>query len=87
MNINEFWFWLMIGFIPYRVKRVFLAGGVSRLEIRALFWSLSIRRRPSKRHDWTVQVPLIEKLRDAIWAGIMHFRTDESSPDDEAEQK
>lgn len=74
MNGNEIWIWLAVGLVPYRVARKHLAGGVRSLEVRALFWSLTVRLRQSGRHDWTVRVPLVERLRDAVWSAVMRLR-------------
>jgi hypothetical protein len=74
MNGNEIWIWLAVGLVPYRVARKHLAGGVRILEVRALFWSLNVRLRRSGRHDWRVYIPLVEQLRDAVWAAVMRLR-------------
>jgi hypothetical protein len=78
MKGNEIWIWLAVGLVPYRVARKHLAGGGHLLEIRALFWSLELRRRQSGRHDWTVRVPLVERVRDAVWSAVMRLRGGES---------
>lgn len=78
MKGNEIWIWLAVGLVPYRIARKHLAGGVRLLEIRALFWSLTVRLRPSGRHDWTVRVPLVERMRDAVWAAVMRLRGGQS---------
>lgn len=74
MNGNEVWVWLVVGLVPYRIEKRCLAGHVRTLEVRALFWSLTVRLRSSGRHDWTVRVPLIERLRDAVWAAVTQMR-------------
>jgi hypothetical protein len=78
MKGNEIWIWLAVGLVPYRIARKHLAGGVRLLEIRALFWSLTVRLRHSGRHDWTVRVPLVERMRDAVWAAVMRLRGGQS---------
>ena len=79
MNETQFWTGLLVGFVPYRVERQSLAGGKRMFQVRALFWSLTIHQRRSGRHDWTLCVPLIERLRDAAWAAVMCLR-DNSPP-------
>jgi hypothetical protein len=69
-----FWIWLAMGVVPYSIKCKHLRGGVRTVEMRALFWSLSVRLRRSGRHDWRVYVPLVEQLREAVWAAIMRLR-------------
>jgi hypothetical protein len=78
MNGKEVWIWLAVGLVPYRIAWKHLAGGVRLLEIRALFWSLELRLRRSGRHDWTVRVPLVERVRDAVWSAVMRLRGGES---------
>lgn len=74
MNAHEIWIWLVAGVIPYRIERRWLAQGIRTLEIRALFWSLAVRRQRQGRRDWKLSVPLIERLRDAVWAALMRLR-------------
>jgi hypothetical protein len=78
MNGKEMWTLLAVGLVPYRVARKHLAGGVRLLEMRALFWSLELRLRQSGRHDWTVRVPLVERVRDAVWSAVMRLRSGET---------
>ena len=63
----------VVGFIPYFVKRR-QSRGEHILEIKALFWSVQYTSR-----QWIVRVSLIERLRRAIWAIIMHLRDDDRS--------
>ena len=74
MNGNEVWIGLAVGFVPYRIERRCLAGGGRKLEIRALFWTLMVHWRRSGRHDWKLSVPLIERLRDAVWAAVTRLQ-------------
>ncbi len=78
MNETQLWIGLLTGLTPYRIKRKYLAGGKRTLEVRALFWSLKLHQRRSNRHDWTLCVPLIERLRDSAWAAVMCLRDDPS---------
>lgn len=64
---------IVVGFIPYLVKRQRAKGG-HVLEVRALFWSVQYTSR-----QWTIRVPLIERLRNTIWTVIMHLRKDDPS--------
>jgi hypothetical protein len=81
MNGKEIWIWLAVGLVPYHVKYECLAGGGHRLYLRSLFWSLVVHRRRSGRRDWRVRVPLIESLRDVVWATVTHLCGD-ASPDE-----
>jgi hypothetical protein len=74
MNAREMWVWLAVGVVPYRIERRCLAGGVRTVEVRALFWSVSVRRLRSGRCCWTVRLPLVERLREAVWAAVMRLR-------------
>lgn len=80
MNGNEIWLWLLVGLTPYHLKRVNRPGKVHRLEMRALFWSLAVERRPGGCYEWTIRAPLIERLREAMWAAILQLR--DSEPQD-----
>jgi len=81
MNGNELWIGLAVGLAPYHIERTCLAGGTWTLEVRALFWSVTVRCRRSGRHDWKVRVPLFERLRDAAWAAVTRLRGDAASGD------
>lgn len=72
MNVYEFWFWLALGLIPYRVKRYKTWRGNRRLEIRALFWSLNLYS-SQRRREWTLRLPLIEHLQDALLPLLLHL--------------
>jgi hypothetical protein len=78
MNEKELWIGLAVGFVPYHVERQCLACGSRKLEVRALFWSLRVHWRRSGRHDWKLSVPLIERLRDAVWAAVTRLQGKES---------
>lgn len=76
MNEIQIILGLLVGLVPYRiVRRCFLCGGPT-LEAKALFWSVTVNE-----CDWTVRIPLIERVSDAAWAAIMRLRDDESSQD------
>jgi hypothetical protein len=64
---------VLVGCIPYLIKRRHIRGG-HVLEVQALFWSVQYTSR-----QWTIHVPLIERLRHAIWTMIMHLREDDRS--------
>jgi hypothetical protein len=52
MNENEIWLWLVGGLVPYHVKQVNLPSRERSLEVRALFWSLAVRRRSHGHYEW-----------------------------------
>ena len=74
MNLTENWPWLIVGLIPYSITRTHRAGGTRTLEVRALFWSFTMQRRSKGRRDWTIRIPLIERLRDAVWTALARLR-------------
>lgn len=71
---NEYlYIWTTIGLLPYRIKYQRLTRGERRLEVQALFWSLDIHRQRSTC-AWSLKVPLIEKLRKAVWVAVVQFQ-------------
>lgn len=64
--------WFIIGLIPYRIKHQRLTRGERRLEVQALFWSLDGHRQRST-YAWSLRVPLIEKLRHAVWIAVVQI--------------
>jgi hypothetical protein len=74
VNETQLYIGLMMGLVPYHIERKYLVGNKRTLQVRALFWSLTLHQRRSGRHDWTLCVPLIERLRDAAWAAVMCLR-------------
>jgi hypothetical protein len=64
---------VVVGFIPYFVKKQWTKERHT-LEIRALFWSVHYTGR-----QWTLRVPLIERIRRTIWMVITHLREDDHS--------
>ena len=74
------WFWFLLGFIPYRIEREFIRNGW-QLDIKALFWTFTVtrrihrrKRRRFQRTSWTLRIPFIEKLREAIWTAVISLR-------------
>lgn len=86
MNGNEIWLWLLVGLTPYHLKRVNRPGKLHRLELRALFWSLAVERRPGGRYEWLMRAPLIERLREAMWAALLRLRDPEAPEEEEASE-
>jgi hypothetical protein len=79
MTGNEFRSWLAVGLVPYRIEWQYLARDARMLEVQALFWSLAVHLQASGLHDCTLRVPLIEQMKNAVWAAMMHLRGDERS--------
>lgn len=79
MSGNEIWIGLAVGLVPHRIQRRWLAGGERKLEVRAMFWSVTLHRQRGGRYNWTVRVPLIERLRDVAWAAVMRLRDDNAA--------
>jgi hypothetical protein len=71
MNENE-WIWLMAGLIPYRIERKVLPQGKRILTVQALFWTFAVHGCRGQR-TWVLRVPLIERLRDAVWAAVLRL--------------
>ena len=75
--MNEFQIYLAAaGFVPYQIKKDHETSGEWTLSTCALYWSLTIHRRWDGHHNWTLCVPLIARLRDAIWAAVTRLRDD-----------
>lgn len=77
--------WLTVGLVPYHIQKRYPARRVRTITIRALFWTLDIRThwqpcrdrrrvRSQCRTAWTLHIPLIERLRDAVWAAVARLR-------------
>ena len=78
MNGHDLWLWFVIGMIPYTLKRQFLTDGSRLLQARAFFWSAEIRVSRGRRVQWTIRIPLIQRLGNAIWSAMQRLREDES---------
>jgi len=77
MNENLIWAWLAAGLVPYHIEKKLPSRRERIVIIRALFWSLEVRTRRTrrtKRTDWTLHIPLIERVRDAVWAAVMRLK-------------
>lgn len=78
---NTHWFWFVLGFIPYWTERKVIRCGW-RLQVRALFWTLTITRRRYKRKrrrwtrtSWRFCIPFIDKLQQAVWSAVLSLRS------------
>lgn len=76
MNV-EWMVWVLIGLgcVPWLVQRTVTARrGHRRVDVvwdvRALFWSLTIRRQRRGGTSWRFTAPLIRRLSDAVWAAL-----------------
>lgn len=81
MNENLSWAWLVVGLAPYQIERQRPSRYARRVTIRALFWTLEVRTRRVRRQrltDWTLRIPLIERVRDAVWAAVTRLRERDS---------
>jgi len=63
MNEYTIWIGLVLGLVPYWIARQSAPCGIRVLEIRAVFWSLVVRRQRNGQYDWAVHVRLIEQFR------------------------
>lgn len=74
MTLENMSIWLILGLVPYRIHKQHLPGGLRSIEIHALFWTLIVKQRPSKRNDWVLHIPLIENMRRALWVVVVQFK-------------
>jgi hypothetical protein len=77
MNENLTWAWLAAGLVPYHIEKKVPSRRERVVTIRALFWSLEVRTRRlrrTRRTEWTLHIPLIERVRDAVWAAVMRLK-------------
>ena len=42
-------------------------------EIRTMFWKVHIESRAGGPTGWVLQILLIEQLKDAVWAVVLHL--------------
>jgi hypothetical protein len=90
MNEKLTWAWLAAGLVPYHIEKRYPSRHDRVVTIRALFWTLEIRtrwlrpthrgRRSRRYTDWTLRIPLIERVRDAVWAAVMRLKGSEQPP-------
>ncbi len=73
MNEKQMIWLLVLGLIPYKVERRSYKGGRRTWKIEALFWQLAFSTY-RRRRNWEVQVPLITRLRDVVWAAVMELK-------------
>jgi hypothetical protein len=59
MQIN--WLWLVIGLLPYSIKR-YRAKNEQLLTVKALFWRLTIRQK-KEQYSWEIAFPWLEHWR------------------------
>jgi hypothetical protein len=72
------WVWLAAGLVPYQIEKKLPSRRERILIIRALFWSLEVRTRRirrTKRTDWILHIPLIDRVRDAVWAAATRLKS------------
>lgn len=70
MNENLLYYWFALGFLPYHVVYRRLPGGTRLIEIRAIFWRLTIRRPPGGPGSGQLHITLIERMRAVIWSAL-----------------
>jgi len=64
MNESQIACWLLLGILPYRIAMDDKVGSAYSLSIRALFWAVTIERHWYGDVEWSIRVPLIERLRE-----------------------
>ena len=80
MIVNtEVMMWILVGMgcLPFWINRRVVVVRVGRkrrrllrLEVRAIFWRLTVERPPRGRVAWRLRVPLIEHVPQAVWAAV-----------------
>lgn len=90
MNEHVTWAWLAAGLVPYHIEKTLPSRRERLITIRALFWTLEVHtrwlraarrgRRGRRRTAWTLRIPLIERLRDAVWAAVTRLKGDPQPP-------
>ena len=88
MNEKLTWAWLAAGLVPYHIEKRYPSRRERVIKIRALFWTLDVRTswlrpishrgRGQHRSDWTLRIPLIERVRDAVWAAVLRLKGGET---------
>jgi hypothetical protein len=75
------WLWFLLGMVPYALKRQASELGGYTLELRALFWSMTIRILPMKSAQWVLNIGAIQRLRD-MTQKVLHqlTQTDDDDP-------
>jgi hypothetical protein len=66
---------LALGCVPYSIVRR-QKSSERTFEIRALYWSFARQIDARGNQQWDIRLPVIERLRGAIWAVIEHLRKD-----------
>ena len=72
-NEQLIWVGVVVGFIPYFIKKQRTKGGLV-LDVQALFWSVQYTSQ-----QWTIRVPLIERLRRVVWIVITRLRDNDDN--------
>lgn len=82
--------WLAVGLIPYHIEKKLPSRRERIITVRALFWTLEVRTRwlrPTRRSrrgrcctGWTLHIPLIERMREAIWAAVLRLKDGPAQP-------
>jgi hypothetical protein len=90
MNENLPWAWLAAGLVPYHIEKRYPSRRERIVTIWALFWTLEVRTRwlrPTRRGrrsrrctEWTLRIPLIERVRDAVWAAVLRPKGTDQPP-------
>ncbi len=75
---NNIWIWLVVGLIPYYIKKQQRKNGWM-LQVHALFWSLEMHCSHGEPKQWIWRILLVRQLRKAVWATILHLQEDKYS--------
>lgn len=71
--MSEQLMWFLIGLVPYYIEWEHLGDDRRLLEVRALFWTFRLESRSSALSGLTLRIPIIERLKEAIWRAVLGF--------------
>ncbi len=73
------WSWLILGMVPYVLKRRSSVSGGYIFELRALFWSMTISVLPKKRTQWVLNLGIIQQLRCIVWNALRQLTQEDDA--------
>lgn len=76
-NEHNLWLWFVAGMIPYDIKQQFLSDDSRWLQAHAFFWSAEICLNCKRQTQWTIRIPLVLRLRNALLATARRLWEDE----------
>ncbi len=74
------WLWFLLGMVPYALKRQSSESGGDMLELRAFFWSMTIRILPAKSAQWVLNIGAIQRLCNIVRKVLQQLAQAEDDP-------